>query len=113
MFKVCIRYQSMAMLDKNQMLSVNQIMVHIKLTEMWKSKNVEIYPLKPLTVQPLVNGTMTRSAASEKFSINCTPNTFIGDATRLWKQAPKSVTEATNLKSAKSNVKSYCRSLPI
>ena len=101
------------LLEKNQLLSVNQTAAQIKLTEMWKCKNVETYPLKPPTAQPILNGITTRSATSEKFLINNTPNSFIGDATRLWNQAPESITKATNIKAVKFSVKQYCASLPI
>ena len=102
-----------SLLEKNQMLSVNQTMAQIKLIEMWKSKNVASYPLHPPTIQPIINGATTRGASTEKFKINSTPNTFNGDATRLWNQAPVSVTNATNLKAAKTSVKAFCSSLPI
>ena len=102
-----------SLLDKNQMLSVNQTMAQIKLTEMWKSKNILSYPLHPPTIQPILNGATTRSASSEKFIINCTPNTFVGDATRIWNQAPKTITDAISIKTAKTNVKLFCNSLPI
>ena len=111
--KVKDKVSIQSMLVKNKMLSVNQTMAQIKLTEMWKSKHVLSYPLHPPIVQPIVNGAMTRSAYSEKFKLNSTPNTFIGDATRLWNQAPKTITEATSIKSAKTNVKVFCISLPI
>ena len=102
-----------SLLDKNQMLSVNQTMAQIKLTEMWKSKNILSCPLHPPTIQPILNGATTRSASSEKFIINCTPNTFIGDANRIWNQAPKAITKANSIKTAKTNVKLFCSSLPI
>ena len=88
-------------------------MAQIKLTEMWKCKNLASYPLQPQIILPIINGATTRGASTEKFKINNTPNTFIGDATRLWNQAPMSVINATTLKSAKSSVKLYCSSLPI
>jgi hypothetical protein len=34
---------------------------------------------------------------SEKFKINNTPKTFVGDATRLWNTAPQSVTMAKSI----------------
>ena len=36
-----------SLLERNDMLSVNQTGAQIKLTEMWKSKNVVSYPLHP------------------------------------------------------------------
>ena len=95
------------------MLSVNQIMAQIKMTEIWKCKNVTSYPLHPTTIQPIHNGTTTRGASSEKFKLNSTPNTFIGDATRLWNLAPESVINSKNLKNAKMCVKAFCSTMPI
>ena len=102
-----------SLLEKTKMLSVNQTMAQIKLTEMWKSKNMNKYPLKPEIIQPITNGATTRNATAEKFKINATPNTFIGDATRLWNNAPHSVTNAINIIAAKKGVKVYCATLPI
>ena len=80
---------------------------------MWKCKNVESYPLQPPTVQPITNGATTRNASTEKFKINNTPNSFIGDATRLWNLPPELVTKSKNIKATKLSVRSYCSTLPI
>ena len=72
------------MLEKNEMLSVNQTQAQIKLVEMWKSKNIANYPIKPTITTPTENGITIRSAIFEQFRLNETPATFIGDATRLW-----------------------------
>ena len=102
-----------SLLERNQMLSVNQTAAQIKLTEMWKSKNLDNYPLKPDIVLPTANGTITRNATCEKFKINNTLNTFIGDATRLWNAAPNTVTDSKSIGLAKKNIKAFCKSLPI
>ena len=102
-----------SLLERNNMLSVNQTVAQIKLTEMWKCKNVESYPLQPPIVSPTGNGISTRNATSEKFQINSTPCTFIGDATRIWNQASKSITTAKNIMAVKKSVKSFCSTLPI
>ena len=65
------------------MLSVNQTHAHIKLVEMWKSKNIANHPIKPTITTPIENRTTTRSATAEQFRLNDTSSTFIGDATRL------------------------------
>ena len=80
---------------------------------MWKCKKVENYPLKPAIAQPIANGTTTRSATTDKFKLNHTPNTFIGDATRLWNLAPISVKNAINITTAKKCVRAFCTSIPI
>ena len=100
-------------LERNNMLSVNQTGAQIKLTEMWKSKNVVSYPLHPPIMNPIENGITTRSATNEKFQNNSTPCTFIGDATRIWNHAPLAITTAKNIIAVKKNVKLFCSTLPI
>jgi hypothetical protein len=39
--------------------------------------------------------------------------TFMGDATRLWNKAPKSITKADTLMKAKREIKIYCKTLPV
>ena len=102
-----------SLLEKNNMLSVNQTVAQIKLTEMWKCKNVDSYPLHPPIVNPTENGISTRNATSEKFQITSTPCTFIGDATRLWNQAHMSIINSKNISAMKKSVKMYCSTLPI
>ena len=101
------------MLEKNNMLSMNQTQAQIKLMEMWKSKNVETYPIKPTTNTYKVNAITTRSATLEQFKLNTTPSTFVGDATRLWNTAPVALKSAASLNIAKKITKSYCKTLPI
>ena len=62
---------------------------------------------------PIVNGSTTRSAFAEKFRLNDTPNTFIGDATKLWNLAPCELNNAKNLNMAKSITKKFCSTLPM
>ena len=102
-----------SLLEKNNMLSVNQTSAQIKLTEMWKCKNVNSYPLQPRIVNSNEIGTLTRSATSEKFQSTSTPSTFIGDATRLWNQAHSTITKAKNIVEVKKSVKTFCSTLPI
>ena len=72
-----------------------------------------MYPIKPAIVQPTINGTFTTSATAEKFKINGTPNTFIGDATRLWNRAPEELKSSKTLYSAKTEIKKFVATLPI
>ena len=63
---------------------------------------------------PIVNGSTTRSAFAEKFRLNDTPNTFIGDATKLWNLAPCELKNAKTLSQlAKSITKKFCSTLPM
>ena len=102
-----------SMLEKNYMLLVNQTHAQIKLIEMWKCKNNDSYPIKPVIMSSIENGLITRSVSSEHYRLNDTPNTFIGDATRLWNSAPNDLKKASTLYLAKKLTKNYCRNLAI
>ena len=80
---------------------------------MWKCKNNESYPIKPVIMSSIENGLTTRSATSEQFRLNDTPNKFIGDATRLWNKAPLVIRNAKSIGVAKKEIKTYCKKLPI
>ena len=95
------------------MLSVNQTQAHIKLVEMWKSKNIANYPIKPIITSPTENGITIRSAKSEQFRLNETPMTFVGDATRLWNQTSTDLKQAKTLCAAKCIAKKLAKDFPI
>ena len=94
-------------------MSVNQTQAQIKLVEMWKSKNIDNYPIKPDKITVTENGTSTRSATAGCFRLNETPSTFIGDATRLWNQAAVELKSAKTIKSAKELATKFAKELPI
>ena len=52
------------LLEKIKMMSVNQTQSQIKLVEMWKSKNIDNYPIKPVIVTVTESGTTTRNLES-------------------------------------------------
>ena len=96
------------------MMSVNQTQAQIKLVEMWKSKNINHYPIKPDIITVTENGTTTGSATAGLFRQNETPSTFIKDAARLWNQTAAELKSAkTFLKSAKGLAKKFAKELPI
>ena len=101
------------LLETTKMMSVNQTQAQIKLVEMWKSKNINNYPIKPDIITVTENGTTTRSATAGLFRLNETPSTFIGDATRLWNQTATELKSAKTLKSAKGLAKKFAKELPI
>ena len=70
--RISYKISAKSLLERNQMLSVNRTPAQIKLMEMWKSKNIESYPLKPEIVFPIHNGATTRNATCEKFKTNNT-----------------------------------------
>ena len=86
-------------------MSVNQMNCQIKLMEVWKSLNLEGYPLKVAQQSVPYVGTSTRAALIGK-PINigkstATRNSCVSDSVRIWNLAPKSVTESTTAYHAK------------
>ena len=101
------------MLEKNNMLSINQMHAQVKLTEMWKATHYKNYPLNIEQLQPAANGRATRGISEGKLSEPATLNTFIGNATRLWNKAPNVIKTAKSISIVKKEIKQYCKTLPI
>ena len=115
--KLADRENIKKMLNNQNMLSVNQLSAQIKLSEMWKAKNTEDYPIKfkyqstqPGTCETRGNttGRMVETGRSQK-SIT----SFVGDAPRIWNKAPTQVTSAKTLAIAKKEIRKFCLTLPI
>ena len=111
------RVSTESMLRKNKMLSVNQTMAQIKLTEFWKALNVENYPLKVKKQETAINGREMRGdrkgqlveyGGSTKSKASC-----IHDGTRLWNKAPEGIKNAKTIIGAKKEIRKYCEHLPI
>ena len=101
------------MLEKTKMLSINQMNAQVKLTEMWKSVNYNNYPLNIGKLKPACNGRESRGVTTGKLMEPKTLNTFIGNATRLWNNAPRSIKDSKSISTAKKAIKSFCLSLPV
>ena len=101
------------MLERNNMLSINQRNAQVKLTEMWKAVNYNNYPLNIGQLQPAENGRSSRGVTTGKLTEPLTLNTFIGNATRLWNKAPLVIKNSKSISVAKKEIKQYCKSLPI
>ena len=105
------------MLQNQKMLSVNQLAAQIKLLEVWKAKQDGDYLVRIEFQSAGENERRTREdmtgRAIERGRTNKARNNFVGDATRIWKRAPTSVTEATTLRRAKKAIKEFCQSLPV
>ena len=101
------------MLERNNMLSINQMNAQVKLTEMWKAVNYNNYPLNIGQLQPAENGRSSRGVTTGKLTEPLTLNTFIGNATRLWNKAPLVIKNSKSISVAKKEIKQYCKSLPI
>ena len=102
-----------SMLKKNKMLSINQMHAQVKLTEMWKATNYKNYPLSITKQLPSITGRVTRGVTEGKLIEPSTLNTFIGNATRLWNNAPMEIKSSKSISIAKKEIKKYCEQLPI
>ena len=98
-----------SMLEKNKMLSINQMHAQVKLTEMWKATNYQNYPLNIEKLKPAENGRESRGVTVGKLSEPHTLNTFIGNATRLWNKAPYIIKNSKSLSVAKKEIKTFTR----
>ena len=85
----------------------------VKLTEMWKSVNYKNYPLNIGKLQPANNGREYRGVTAGKLIEPTTLNTFVGNATRLWNNAPSSIKESKSISVAEKAIKTFCLSLPV
>ena len=60
------------------------------------------------TIRAISQSTLIESGKSD-----ITQNACVNDATRLWNQAPKTVTEANSIVEAKKQIKLCVKTLPI
>ena len=64
-------------------------------------------------LEPAKNGRVTRGVTERKLVEPSTLNTFIGNATRLWNNAPEMIKNSKCISTAKKEIKLYCKTLPI
>ena len=107
------------MLDKFNLLSVNQLAAQIKLIEVWKIINVEGHPLAldPYSTHDQKGGMSLRPQHSRVFNDNSklklSSHSFNTDAARLWNQAPDQIRTAPTLSAAKLEIRKYVMSFPV
>jgi hypothetical protein len=117
--KIRDRVSVTSLLQKYNLLSVNQLAAQIKLTEVWKSINIEGYPVVmdpynrtlnsttlDLRLQPTRTFDDTSRLATSKYSFNV-------DAARLWNLAPPDIRSAQTLAVAKKAILAHAKSLPV
>ena len=99
------------------MQSVNQLNASVKILDVWKSLNVEEYPLVIKRQENNCEAMTTRAdVAGRPIEIGVTAltqKTCVSDAIHLWNRSPKSVTESKSVYQAKKEIKSFVKSLPI
>ena len=108
------------MLNKFKMASINQLNAQIKLTEMWKTLNLDSHKNKTISDlkvefrsgdrerRSAFKGNLLETGASHKAL-----KTFINDSTRVWNRAPQKIKMCKSLYSAKKEIKIFIKSLPI
>ena len=98
--KISEKVSIKSMLEKFNLLSVNQLTAQIKLREVWKSVNCENYPNKLDQYNPaLVGGVHSlrqkqNRVFSDSFRLQKSKASFNVDAARVWNFAPLSVKRA-------------------
>ena len=104
-------------LEKFEIMSINQLNAQIKLMEIWKLIKIEDYPLQIKTQLPSETVVTTRADANKRpceIGVSLlTQNSCISDAIRIWNLAPSSVTNCTSLYQAKKATRLFAKSLPI
>ena len=105
------------LLEKQNMLSINQLAAQVKLTEMWKAVNTENYPIQMAAQSVSEAGMATRADHQGRLievgHSKITTQSFVGDASRVWNKAPLKIKEAKTIGSAKNAIKAYCKTIPI
>ena len=105
------------LLEKVNMLSVNQLNAQIKLTEVWKAKHDSNHPLKIEETVHDVSTCLTRAVANgdlkEFGKSTILQSTFLSDASKAWNNCPKEIKECVTLWQAKKAIKRFVVNLPI
>ena len=99
------------------MLSVNQVNAQVKITEIWKSRNIENYPIhiQKLNYNPELRGTRAsnRGDLVTEASTVKSQATFINDAIKVWNAAPLKIKTCKTLATAKKEIRKFVTTLPI
>ena len=105
--KISDKVSTKSMLEKFDLLSVNQLSAQIKLREVWKSLNCENYPIKLEPYNPTIEtqAHFLRQRHNRFFNDSCrlqkSNTSFNVDAAKIWNSAPMSVKMATTRHEAK------------
>ena len=107
------------LLNKFDLLSVNQTAIQIKLTEAWKATHLPNYPTQmEKNEENLLPNTRTLRPDSTRLwkedGKTCTAReSFSRNTAKIWNQAPKSIKEALSLNITNKSIKEYCKNLPV
>ena len=104
------RTNTSVLLSKTGLLSVNQLAASIKLCEVWKSENVENYPVKlePNNPGQTMNERTLRPSTIRKWNQDAkstaAKESFSRNAAKLWNLAPLAIKSAKSLSLAKKKL---------
>ena len=105
------------LLNNINFLSVNQINVQIKITEVWKSPNLTQYPIN--FNKAIINNSREglRSGASGKLNevsgSEKLKSSYINDGAKAWNLTPAVIKNCKSLFSAKVEIKKIVKTLPV
>ena len=118
--RVSDKINTKSILNKFNMVSVNQLMAQIKLTETWKALNMNYENntgIDALQITHVEGQGELRSAFSgnliESRGSSKAKKTLINDSANVWKKAPLQIKSCKTLSSAKREIKAFVKTLPI
>ena len=117
--KISEKVSIKSMLEKFNLLSINQLSAQIKLKEVWKSLNCEDYPIKLTEWNTALDDNVhslrkkENRVFSDSYRLQRAKSSFNVDAARVWNFAPNSVKEAKSSYEAKKTINAFVRTLPI
>ena len=83
---------------------------------MWKSVNIENYPIKTNAVSRTEDVAQTRAITNgllkEELLSNASQRIFLHDATHIWNKTPLAIKQCKTQMSAKLAIKSFVATLP-
>ena len=100
------------------MLSVNRMNAHIKLTEVWKAIHIKNSPLNISLPTVDSNARGSRSTSDGRLQI-CkgrsmnSQASLLNDSKKVWNAAPKNIRECTSLFVVKKEIKKFVANLPL
>ena len=113
------RKSTVELLNNANMLSLNQLAASIKMTEDWKSCNIENYPIEiEKNHENLVpNNRRVRPNTTRQWKEDgrtaAARDSFTRSTAKIWNQAPLEIKNAKSIGIVKKLIKDYCTTLPI
>ena len=100
------------------MLSVNQLIAQIKLTEKLKALNNKNSSLKNLKMKSAgdcerISRSITNGDQIEEGTSSLARSSYLNDSSRLWNSAPSEIKACISLYTVKKEIKKYVKTLPI